>query len=119
MPEAENYLRELQRAAPDFVQVDLNRFRQYREWDGHGYDTCWWSGLQVAVTPNGHVWTCVNKREHAGALIGDLTHSTFWDIWKNHRLARVTADCRVMCRGHLPNQAMSEMFRERVHPEFV
>jgi hypothetical protein len=55
------------------VELDLERFRMYRGWAGHGYRTCWWSVLQTCITPNGKVWVCVNKREHPAAEIGDLS----------------------------------------------
>lgn len=101
------------------VEVDLDRFRAYRDWDGHGYDTCVWSMLQTCITPNGKVWACVSKREHAAAEIGDLSVETFEEVWERHTVAKVNKDCRVMCRGHLANVALTEIVRSRPHPEFV
>ena len=101
------------------VIADIGRFEMYRDWDGHNYETCFWSGLQTVVTPNGKVWTCVNKREHAGAEIGDLTVESFAAVWARHKLAKVTGDCRVMCRGHLANLALDEVMRPREHADFV
>lgn len=101
------------------VLLDRDRFRMYQTWAGHGYEDCWWSGLQTCVTPNGKVWTCVNKREHHGAQIGDLSTETFTAIWRRHRIAKVTGDCRVMCRGHIPNVALNEILTDRPHKAFV
>ena len=115
--EAEDTLQLL--AERENVSIDLPRFKQYRTWKGHGYDTCWWSMLQTCITPNGKVWTCVNKREHAAAEIGDLSKETFIEIWQRHTVAKVTGDCRVMCRGHLPNQTLDTLMTEPEHAEFI
>ncbi len=101
------------------VEVDLERFRMYRDWQGHGYQTCWWSGLQTVITPDGSVWTCVNKREHPGALLGNLNERTFGDIWSGSALAQVDSHCRVMCRGHIPNTVADEVMQYRKHAAFV
>ena len=101
------------------VSIDVKRFEQYADWHGHGYETCWWSMLQTCITPNGKVWTCVNKREHAAAEIGDLSQEAFSEIWQRHSVAKVTDDCRVMCRGHLPNQTLDNLMQEPKHLEFV
>lgn len=103
----------------DFVQVDIQRFRAYQEWDGHPYRTCMWAGVQTVVTPNGKVWVCANKREYPDAELGDLSVESFADIWARRKLPAVDHDCRVMCRGHVPNVALDEMMRPREHPEFV
>lgn len=101
------------------VEIDLSRFEMYRNWNGHGYATCYWSALQTVITPNGKVWTCVNKREHTAAEIGDLSKESFYDIWRRRQIARVDGDCRVMCRGHIPNLVLSEIMTERTHKNFI
>ena len=113
-------LEELARFAqqPD-VEVDLDRFRMYRDWDGHPYPTCFWTQLQSVVTPNGKVWRCVNKREHAAAELGDLSVESFAEIWSRSSAAQVDGDCRVMCRGHLPNLALNEIMADRPHEAFI
>lgn len=116
MPEA---LELLQAIESDRIEIDLDRFRMYQDWEGHGYTTCWWSGLQTVITPNGKVWTCANKREHPGAELGDLSSESFAEIWARRELAKVDDDCRVMCRGHIPNLALAEIFAARPHAEFV
>jgi hypothetical protein len=103
----------------EIVEADLSRFEMYRDWAGHGYQTCWWSTLQTAVTPNGKVWACVNKREHPAAEIGDLSVESFATVWARHIASSVSDDCRVMCRGHLANLALDEIVRPRAHAAFV
>jgi len=89
------------------MELDLDRFEMYRNWRGHGYPICWWSAVQTVITPNGKVWTCVNKREHPNDCLGDLTKQSFADIWAARNLAMVNKDCRVLCRGHLANTALN------------
>lgn len=112
------YFERLAQRYPNIV-VDIDRFRMYRDWSGHGYTTCWWSALQTVITPNGKVWTCVNKREHPGAELGDLTQETFADIWARRPLAKVGADCRVLCRGHIANTEIEAIMAPREHAAFV
>ena len=101
------------------TEVDISRFEIYRDWQGHGYETCYWSLMQTVITPNGKVWTCVNKREYDGAELGDLSKESFYDIWMRNRAARVDGDCRMMCRGHIPNLALNEIIQPREHVNFV
>jgi MoaA/NifB/PqqE/SkfB family radical SAM enzyme len=101
------------------VELDLSRFEMYRQWQGHRYTTCYWSAMQTVITPNGKVWTCVNKREFDGAEIGDLSKEPFALIWQRRKIAQVDADCRVMCRGHVPNLALNEMLADRKHRSFI
>ena len=102
-----------------FVVADLDRFRGYRDWAGHGYPTCWWSGLQTVITPNGKVWTCVNLREHPGAELGDLSVESFADIWARRPLKTVDGSCRVSCRGHVANLTLTDVMAQREHAAFV
>ncbi|HEY5989585.1 MAG TPA: radical SAM/SPASM domain-containing protein [Streptosporangiaceae bacterium] len=107
------------RQAPDVI-CDIDRFQMYRDWDGHGYATCWWAGLQTVITPNGKMWRCVNTREHAGALLGDLTRESFADIWQRAGPCPVGPGCRVLCRGHVANVALDEILRaDRPHANFI
>jgi hypothetical protein len=75
--------------------------------------------MQTVITPNGKAWMCVNKREHSAAEIGDLSRETFRDIWARRQIAAVDADCRVMCRGHVPNLVLSEVMTFRAHSNFI
>jgi len=100
------------------VELDRDRFTAYANWESHGYNECLWSAVQTVVTPDGHVWTCVNKRGEPDCCLGDLNNLTFQDIWRSRPIACVNAQCRVMCRGHLPNQFMHWVFRRRPHSDF-
>lgn len=111
----------LRKCANDpFVVADLDRFRMYRDWTGHGYSTCNWAALQTVITPNGKVWRCVNRRGHSGALLGDLTEDAFVDIWaRSGGSCAVGGDCRLMCRGHLSNLTLDAIMTEPAHCNFV
>jgi len=103
-----------------FVVADLDRFRMYRDWAGHGYSTCHWAGLQTVITPNGHVWRCVNKRGYSAAWMGDLTKDTFADVWsRSGGSCAVDGGCRLMCRGHLANITLDGLMTEPEHCNFV
>lgn len=107
-------------AGDSFVQADPWRFEAYRDWTGHGYPTCHWSALQTVITPNGKVWRCTDKREHAGALLGDLTEESFVAIWERAGgPCRVDSGCRVMCRGHVSNVTLDAIMTETEHVNFI
>jgi MoaA/NifB/PqqE/SkfB family radical SAM enzyme len=101
------------------VEFDERRFRELLGWQGHGYGYCFWSGLQTVVTPNGKVWTCCNKRGFEGECLGDLTRESFTEIWKRRPIAKVNDECRVMCRGHMPNKVLHEITITRRHGNFI
>ncbi len=103
-----------------FVSVDVPRFEAYRDWQGHGYSTCHWSAMQTVITPNGKVWTCVNKREHADALLGDLNCESFAQVWDRvGKPCAVNDTCRVMCRGHISNLTLDWVMSEQPHVNFI
>jgi len=103
-----------------FVMADVERFKRYRQWAGHGYQTCYWSAMQTVITPNGKVWRCINKREHGDACLGDLTIDTFADIWKRTGgSCAVDGHCRVACRGDQSNLALEPIMADYLHPNFV
>lgn len=101
------------------VLADVERFEMYRDWNGRGYDTCHWATLQTVITPNGNVWVCVNKREHAGACLGDLNEEPFEDIWQRSGSYQVDGGCRVMCRGHMANLTLNSVMNEPQHANFI
>lgn len=112
IPGAIANLEALKRQFGQRIQADISRFEMYRDWQGHGYPVCYWSALQTVITPNGIMWTCVNKREHAGAVEGDLSTESLSDILLRKRVAMVDGACRVMCRGHIPNITLTEMMSD-------
>lgn len=117
MDAALGYIQTLTGGLP--IEIDARRFRGYQDWESHPYPTCWWSALQSVITPSGAMWTCVNKREHPAALVGELAKESFADIWARRQVAQVDGDCRVMCRGHVANLALNDIFAEKPHAAFV
>lgn len=112
------WLREF--ADDPFVIADTDRFRIYQHWQGHGYDTCNWSALQTAISPNGKVWRCTNKTEHADALLGDLSVESFADVWaRSGGACAVDGGCRVMCIGHTKNITLNEVMKYQPHSNFI
>lgn len=102
------------------VIADLDRFRMYQNWDGHGYPTCTWSALQTVITPNGKVWRCTNKREHPDALLGDLGVESFAEIWeRSGGPCAVNEACRVLCRGHIANLTLDAVMQPAPHGNFI
>jgi MoaA/NifB/PqqE/SkfB family radical SAM enzyme len=100
------------------VEIDVDRFKMYYNWRGHGYSTCWWSGLQTVITPDCKVWTCCNKR--GTSLLGDLHEEDFSSIWARRPIAEVDKECRVLCRGHIPNLTLTTLMeRAEKHCNFI
>lgn len=103
-----------------FVTADIDRFRQYRDWQGHGYQKCYWSALQTVISPNGRVWRCTNKTEHPSALLGDLSEEPFADVWaRSGGPCSVDAECRVMCIGHAKNPTLESIMADVPHANFI
>lgn len=109
----------LREVASDVVFADADRFLMYRNWSGRSYGRCYWTQLATVITPNGKVWRCLNKREHAEALMGDLTRESFKDIWSRSGPWSDFGRCRVMCRGHLPNLTLEGIMSEPAHANFI
>lgn len=101
------------------ILADVERFQMYRDWNGRPYKTCYWTALQTVITPNGRVWKCVNKREHADACLGDLSTESFADIWQRSGPCAVDGTCRVFCRGHLSNLTLGAIMTRPEHAEFI
>lgn len=115
--EAISYLEQYR--GDSFVIADVERFRTYQKWGGHGYATCYWSAIQTVITPNGKVWRCTNKREHPDGLLGDLTTESFADLWERSGGAcAVNASCRIFCRGHSGNVTLNELYAPTPHLNF-
>lgn len=109
-----------QYAGDSFVIADVDRFKMYRDWNGHGYSQCYWSALQTVITPNGKVWRCTNKREHPDALLGDLSVESFADVWARSGGPCAVGDtCRVLCRGHIANTSLDSIMTAQAHGNFI
>lgn len=103
-----------------FVIADVDRFKQYRDWDSHPYKTCWWSAIQTVISPNGKVWRCTNKREHPDALLGDLSVESFATLWeRSGGSCAVNERCRVMCIGHTKNPTLESIMMTQKHANFI
>lgn len=103
-----------------FVIADLDRFKMYRDWDGHGYQTCYGSALQTVISPNGMVWRCTNKTEHPSALLGDLTQESFAELWaRSGGACQVDGECRLLCRQHISNLSLQTIMAEAPHSNFI
>lgn len=104
---------------PD-VEVSPERFVEYRDWQGHGYSTCYGVRLVTQITPDGRMWICPNRRGLAGSELGDLSKESFAAIWARHP-GQVTdfSDCRAMCRLHQVNQTLDTVYAPRAHEAFV
>lgn len=102
-----------------FVIADIARFRALQNWRGHGYQTCYWTQLQAMITPDGRVWRCVNRRGFEEDCIGDLNTEPFAAIWERSAPFTVNDQCRVMCRGHIPNLALNQAMQPGPHWRFI
>ena len=102
---------------PD-VEMDMERFRAYGSWNGHGYDECSAIQLHTTITPDGRVWVCPQRR--GVTAIGDLRVESFDEIWGRHpRSFSVDEGCRAMCRLHPVNEAMVSIRAPRAHEAFI
>jgi MoaA/NifB/PqqE/SkfB family radical SAM enzyme len=104
---------------PD-VELDPERFVEYRDWQGHGYATCYGVRLNATITPDGRVWVCPNRRGMPGSSLGDLRTESFGSIWARHPAHFAVNDqCRVMCRLHAVNQTLDAIESPTEHEAFV
>jgi MoaA/NifB/PqqE/SkfB family radical SAM enzyme len=102
------------------VEIDVARFEQYRDWNGHGYETCYGVRVNAVVTPDGRMWVCCNRRGMPGSCLGDLRTESFGAIWARHPASfKVDDQCRVMCRLHPVNQVLHALEQPRAHEAFV
>ena len=85
--------------------IDGERFRLYRDWQGHGYETCYWAALSTVYTPDGQRWTCCNRR------------GVDCNEWG--KPVQVDDKCRVLCRGHMANLTLNEIMQDAPHKEFI
>jgi MoaA/NifB/PqqE/SkfB family radical SAM enzyme len=114
LPVLEKFSRE-----PD-VELNVERFTQYRDWTGHGYDTCYGVRMNTTITPDGRVWLCPNRRGMPESCLGDLRTESFGAIWARHPASFTVNDqCRVMCRLHPVNEVMAALETSRAHEAFV
>lgn len=92
-----------------FVICDVGRFAEYGQWEGHGYNMCYWCALQTCITPDGNVWECVNRAYDPVSLLGNLHRLSFSTIWRNSGPRKVDDGCRIYCRGHIANKMLNNI----------
>ena len=104
---------------PD-VELDVDRFIEWKHWKAHGYSACHGPALNTTITPDGRMWVCPNRREYAGSCLGDLRTESFAAIWARHPgYIPVTTDCRALCRLHPVNRTLHELEQPRPHGNFI
>lgn len=103
------------------VECDPSRFALWRDWDGtRSYHACLGIRLSAAITPDGRVWVCTERRERANSSLGDLHTESFASVWAKHPAQWTDfSECRAMCRLHRVNEQLDAMSRPRAHAEFV
>jgi MoaA/NifB/PqqE/SkfB family radical SAM enzyme len=116
--EALPMLREM--AAHPGVECSPARFEQYRDWVNHGYTVCHGIKINTTVTPDGRVWVCLQRRGMQYSQVGDLRNDSFEAIWQQHPGVWTDfTECRAMCRLHLVNQQLAQVFEAHPHQAFV
>lgn len=102
------------------VEMDPQRFLDYRDWQSHGYAACEGIQLSTTVTPDGRVWICPQRRGVTGSSLGNLSMESFGEIWARHPVKWTDFDqCRVMCRLHPVNETLAAIHSTRKHEAFV
>ena len=102
------------------VIYDHDRFEMYHNWKSHGYKTCYWTQVQSVITPDGRVWACCNRRGFEDSCLGDLKEQTWNEVWANSKAWDVDKNCRMMCRGHIPNLTLTKVMEpSNKHKNFI
>jgi len=102
------------------VILDVDRFRQYRDWTGRSYDACRGIQLSTTVTPDGRMWLCPQRRGFADSCLGDLSKESFSAAWARHPSQWTDfRECRTMCRLHQVNTTMAALASPVPHGAFV
>lgn len=107
---------------PD-VYVAHNKFRRLANarvgnWP-RGYTTCHGILFTGVITPNGKVWTCVNRRGFPDSVVGDLATESFADVWARQKPFAVDAKCRVLCRADSLNVLLDTLSQPLPHEAFL
>lgn len=104
---------------PD-VEIDPERFLMWRDWTRHPYPTCYGIRLVTLITADGRMWVCPNRHGMPESSFGDLSKESFAAVWAKHPGQWTNfASCRAMCRLHLLNQTLSDVYTPRKHGAFL
>jgi MoaA/NifB/PqqE/SkfB family radical SAM enzyme len=104
------------------VECDPSRFQMWADWGttSRGYHACTGIRLSAAITPDGRVWVCTERRERKDSCLGDLRTESFAHIWARHPGQWTDfTECRAMCRLHRVNQQLDAIAQPRPHAAFV
>ncbi len=102
------------------VILNPDRFKRYRDWKGRQYPTCYGVRMNTTITPDGRMWMCPQHRGVPGSCIGDLSKEHFLDVWSKHPGQWTDfSKCRVMCRLHMMNEVLADVFDNHTNPEFL
>lgn len=100
------------------VELDADRFAEYRDWHGRSYKMCYGVRMTANITPDSRMWLCPQRR--GVTCLGDLREESFAEVWRRHPGQWTDfSSCRVMCRLHLMNQTLDEVFSSREHGAFM
>lgn len=102
---------------PD-VYVAHGKFRRLHHWQ-RGYATCHGILFTGVITPNGKVWTCVNRRGFPDSAVGDLAAESFADVWARQKSFAVDGRCRVLCRADSLNVLLDSLAQPLPHEAFI
>jgi MoaA/NifB/PqqE/SkfB family radical SAM enzyme len=102
----------------EWIEARLSSFRNYWQWE-RPYTACHAVHFTGVISPNGRVWTCVNRRGFKDSLVGDLRRETFQEVWSRVKSVEDLTHCRVMCRGHALNLQLDRLARPLPHEEFI
>jgi radical SAM protein with 4Fe4S-binding SPASM domain len=93
-----------------------------------GYERCLALPFWSYIDSGGKVWACSAYLSDPRFLIGDITHSTFEEVWKGERRRAVmeyverdldTSGCRVNCRMDEVNRYLHDLKNPPAHVNFI
>lgn len=100
------------------VVVRWDKFYNYARWQ-RTYSTCSAILFTGIITPNGKLWTCVNRRGYPESEVGDLSKESFVEAWAKVTPVRDFSLCRILCRGDELNRTLAVLDTPILNEEFV
>lgn len=92
---------------------------------GRTYHRCHGHFLEAAIGADAKVYLCCHTQGQERFALGDLTASSFAEIWHSDRSRQVyettdpTVDCQPACRLHLQNATLERMRQPMTHVNFI